>query len=121
MQTWAQYLKKDINAFEQVHHRATKMITPLRKLAYEQRFKEYKLTTLKARRKRGDLLETHNIMHVLERIPEDTFFARDDTTLRRMHITKLFKERSRREPRRNFFSQGVVIPWNALPDKVVTS
>ena len=33
---------------------------------------------------------------------------------------KLFKERSRREPCRNFFSQRVVIPWNALPEKVTT-
>ena len=34
---------------------------------------------------------------------------------------KLLKERSRREPRRNVFSQRVVIPWNALPEKVVIS
>ena len=34
---------------------------------------------------------------------------------------KIYKERSRREPRRNFFSQRVVIPWNALPEKVVSS
>ncbi len=34
---------------------------------------------------------------------------------------KLLKERSRREPRRNVFSQRVVIPWNALPVKVVSS
>ena len=94
---------------------------PLRKLAYEQRLKECKLTTLEARRKRGDLLEAHNIMHVLERIPEDTFFARADTTLRRMHSMTLFEERSRREPHSNFISQCVVISWNALPEKVVTS
>ena len=34
---------------------------------------------------------------------------------------KLLKERSRREPCRHFFSQRVVIPWNALPEKVVSS
>ena len=34
---------------------------------------------------------------------------------------KLVKERPRREPRRNFFSQRVVIPWNALQEKVVSS
>ena len=96
------------------------MITPLRKLLYEQRLKECELTTLEERRKRGDLLETHKIMHGLEKIPEDTFFARADT-LRGGHIMKIYKERSRREPRRNFFSQRVVIPWNALPEKVVSS
>ena len=34
IQAWAPYLK-DINALEQVQHRATKMITSLRKLPYE--------------------------------------------------------------------------------------
>ena len=58
-------------------------------------------------------------MHGLERIPEVTFFARGDT-LRRGHSLKIYKERSKREPRRNFFSR-VVIPWNALPEKVVCS
>ena len=53
------YLKKYINALEKVQHRATKIITPLRKLPYEQRLKKCNLTTLEERRKRGDLLETH--------------------------------------------------------------
>ena len=113
-------MKKDINALEQVQHRATKMITSLRKLPYEQRLKECSLTTLEERRKRGDLLETHKIMHGLERISEVTFFARGDT-LRRGHTLKIYKERSKREPRRNLFSQRVVIPWNELPEKVVCS
>ena len=98
----------------------TKMITSLRNLPYEQRLKECNLTTLEERRKRDDLLETHKIMHGLERIPEVTIFARGDT-LRRGHILKIYKERSKSEPRRNFFSQRVVFPWNAMPEKVVCS
>ena len=113
-------MKTDINALEQVQHRATKMITLLRKLPYEQRLKECNLTTLEERRKRGDLLETHKIMHGLERIPEVAFFARGDT-LRSGHTLEIYKVRSKREPRRNLFSQRVVIPWNALPEKVVCS
>ena len=68
IQAWAPYLKKDVNALAQVQHRANKMITSLRKLPYEQRLKECKLTTLEERRKRGDLLETHKLMHGLESI-----------------------------------------------------
>ena len=60
-------------------HRTTKMITSLGKLPYEQRLNECKLTTLEERQKRGDMLETHNIMHGLESIREDTFFTRADT------------------------------------------
>ena len=52
------------------------MITSLRKLPYEQRLKECKLTTLEERRKRGDLLETHKIMHGLESIREDLLYKR---------------------------------------------
>ena len=54
IQAWAPYLKKDLNALEQVQHRATKMITSLRKLPYEQRLKDCKLTTLEDRRRRPD-------------------------------------------------------------------
>ena len=86
VQAWAPYLKKDINALEKVQHRATKMITTLRKLPYEQRLKECNLTTLEERRKRGDMLETHKIMHGLERIPEVTFFARGDSVLCRIKM-----------------------------------
>ena len=84
------------------------------------KLKECNLTTLGERRKRGDLLETHKIMHGLERIPEVTFFARGDTQ-RRGHTLKIYKERMQREPRRNFFTQRVVTPWNELPEKVVCS
>ena len=112
IQAWAPYLKMAYIRLEQVQHRATKMVTSLRKLLYEQRLKECNLTTLEERRKRGDMLETHKIMHGLERIPEVTFFARGDT-LRRGHTLKIYKEISKREPRRNFFSQRVVIPWKA--------
>ena len=95
-------------------------VTSLRKLPYEQRLKECNLTTLEERRKRGNLLKTHKIMHGLDRIPEVTFFARGDA-LRRGHSLKIYKERPKREPHRNFFLQRVVIPWNALPEKVVCS
>ena len=61
-------------------------------------------------------------MHGLEKNPRniDTFFARADT-LRMGHNMHIYKERSRHEPRKNFFSQRVVIQWNALPEKVVSS
>ena len=36
------------------------------------------------------------------------------------HSLKLFKDRSKREVRRHFFSQRVVNLWNSFPDTVVT-
>ena len=67
------------------------------------------------RRKKGDLLETHKIMHGLQRIPEIAFFARGDT-LRRGHTLKIYKERSKLEPCKQefLFTTCIVIPWNAL-------
>ena len=60
-------------------------------------------------------------MHGLERIPEVTFFARGDTLRKGTHFEDIYKERSKREPRRNLFSQRVVIPWNELSEKVLCS
>ena len=62
-------------------------------------------------------------MPSLEEIPEDTLFARSDTLRKAVDYERdtAFQKRPRRKPRRNFFSQRVVIPWNVglLPQKVV--
>ena len=114
----APYLKKDVNALEQVQHRATKMITSLRKLPYEQRLKECNLTPSEERRKTDDLLETHKIMHGLERIPEVTFFARGDT-LRRGHTLKIYKERSKLATHLRFNDNSLEIHWQHIGNSLV--
>ena len=54
IETWRPYRKKDIDTFERIQRRATKIIPELRDLSYEERMKECGLTTLETRRLRGD-------------------------------------------------------------------
>ena len=54
IQAWRPYRKKDIDQLEIIQRRATKMITKLRDLSYENRLLQCGLTTLNTRRLRGD-------------------------------------------------------------------
>ena len=72
---------------------------------------------LKKPRVRGDLIETHKIMTGKERL-EKTKYFRMRTENRTRGENKIFKERSRLEVRRNFFSQRVVNDWNGLKSDV---
>jgi len=62
VQAWRTHLVKDIKLIENVQHRATKMITDLHGLTYEQRRSKLKLTTLETKRLRGDLIEMFKIL-----------------------------------------------------------
>ena len=53
IQAWSPYLRKDIDMFEKIQRRATKLNPGLRDLTYEKRLKECGLTTLETRRFRG--------------------------------------------------------------------
>ena len=50
---WNPHLRKDIDMFEKIQRRATKLIPGLRYLRYEERLKKSGLTTLETRRLRG--------------------------------------------------------------------
>ena len=54
IQAWRPYHRNDIDTLEKIRRRATKLISGLRDLSYEERLKECGLTTLETRRLRGD-------------------------------------------------------------------
>ena len=60
---WHPLFQKDIDMLESVQHRATRMITSLRKLPYEERLKLMDLPTLSYRRLRGDTIEAYKLVH----------------------------------------------------------
>jgi hypothetical protein len=103
---------------ENVQKRALKLIRGFGDMTYEEQLKRANLTTLECRRLRGDLIEVFKIMKGMEDISWETFFIkRSDRT--RGHSEKLFKERSRLDARKYFFSQRVVDAWNRLPETAV--
>jgi len=58
---------------EQVQKRATKLVSELKNLSYEDLLRRLKLTTLEKRRLRGDLIETFKIMTAREKIDKHEF------------------------------------------------
>jgi len=92
IQAWKPHLQKDINLLESVQHRATKMITDMRNLSYEQRLSRCMLTTLETRRLRGDLIEVFKIMKGFDDLDYRDFFV-ISTNRSRGHSMKLFKVR----------------------------
>ena len=73
IQTWSPYLRKDIDMLEKIQRRATKLISGLRDLRYEERLKECSLATLETRRLRGDQIEVFNILNGYENIDSNIF------------------------------------------------
>lgn len=59
---WNPFLKRDIDNLEKVQRRATRIPTSLRGVQYEERLDRLKLTTLKTRRLRGDLIQMFKII-----------------------------------------------------------
>ena len=60
---WSPYLKKHIQALENVQRRATKLVPEIKALSYEQRLFQLSLPTLAYRRARGDMIETYKLFH----------------------------------------------------------
>ena len=60
---WSPYLLKDIDLLEQVQYRATKLVTSIANLPYEERLATLGLHSLFCRRQRSNLIETYKIIN----------------------------------------------------------
>ena len=86
IQAWSPYLRKDIDMFEKIQRRATKLIPGLRDLRYEELLKECGLTTLETRRLRGgDQIEVFKILNGYENIDSNIFFKYKEGKITRGH------------------------------------
>ena len=129
---WCPWLEKDIEELEKVQRRALKMMSDVRGKTYEERLKEVGLTTLKERRKRGDLIEAFKVMRGHSRVDKNEWFSiREEAETQRTRATTtitedgeemktdiIYKEKARQEIRRNFFTLRVAREWNQLPEEV---
>lgn len=119
VQAWRPHLKKDIYSLEQVQRRATRMISECKGKDYESRLRETGLTSLQARRNRGDLIQVFKLVKGIDKLDYRTFFQFAESNRTRGHRYKLVKKRCSLNLRKNFFSQRVVDIWNKLPESVV--
>ena len=108
--------------------KAISMVSGLKSASYLDRLKELKMITLKARRKRFDLIQVFKIMNKIDNVRSDYWFDRTQNnsvgsvvTRARADPNNLVKKRCRHENRKNFFSLRVVDDWNELPTAVKES
>ena len=106
---WSPYHKQDINKLEAVQRRCLKLATS-----------EVDMPSLAERRNEIDLKETYKFLGNMYKSPPEAYFRSAQLQLRG-HSRKLQKNFSRREVRKNFFSNRVVDKWNELPEKTVNA
>ena len=134
VQAWRPWLEQDKKVLEDVQRRAIRNIPGLHG-TYEEKLAQVNLTTLEARRERGDMIQTFKILNKIDDVDPKTWFTPtwegthhetrastqilDDGTA--VHGTDLIQPASVHQNRRNFFSNRVVLSWNNLPQTVKNS
>ena len=119
-QVWSPFLAGNIDSLENVQHRATKLVPSIANLPYEQRLKILNLQSLYARRLR-DLIEIYKILNGFTGISMNNYFTIITDSRTRGHSMKLFKERSRLNISKFFYSNRVISCWNSLPDYIIAA
>eukprot|EP00794_Sanderia_malayensis_P021252 gene21252-23325_t len=105
---WYPHKKKYIDNLEKVQRRATKMLPGVAEKSYAERMKILDLPSLTYRRLRGDMLELFKMTsrdYDQDVIPELTYM-KDFST--RGHSKMLFYRRSKKNIRKNFFTNRVI-------------
>ena len=117
---WGPSYKLDQRNVERVQRRASKLVSSLRHLSYEERLEKLGLPSLSYRRRRGDMIAVFKI--ITGRAAGNQFFDVETMGGRtRGHQFKLKKSHARRDVRRHRFSQRVINDWNGLPAHIVNS
>ena len=59
---------------ENVQRRATKLVTSIKHLSYQERLKQLGLPSLEYRCERADLIDVYKIMNNIDQVEKDKFF-----------------------------------------------
>ncbi len=121
---WSPHLQSHIKQLEGVQHRATKLLSNLSNLPYEERLKKLNLPSLSYRRMRGDAIEMYKYCHNNYQVTKNPFtYVRDinSQSITRDHGFKIRKEKTTAAVRTRFFGNRVANMWNALPADIVKS
>ena len=118
---WCPYKSALINDIEKVQKYATKLIRQCKEMKYKERLKFLRISTLKCRRMRGDMIEVFKIInHYYESRVVPNFCVKGDNRTRG-HGWKINVTRCRYDVRKFSFCNRVVGVWNSLPAHVVNS
>ena len=109
----------DLKKVESVQRRATKLISHLHDVPYEDRLRALFLPSMEYRRKRGDMIQCYKIMNGLVRIEANELFTPIPSTSTRGHSQRILRQRSMKAARAKSFSQRTIQSWNNLSKKVI--
>ena len=116
---WGPFNRADQKLVERVQRRATRLVSNLRHLPYEQRLRVLQLPSLYYRRRRGDMIHMYQMFHGgVDANPSLIFTLASDSTTRG-HPYKLRKMPAVCRMRRSAFAIRTVNDWNGLPTEVV--
>ena len=115
---WYPRLIRQSEALEKVQRRATKLIYHIKDYSYGDRLRHLKLPSLKARRVRGDLLQTYKIFNKIDDIDKTRFFEFPQTDITRNSTNKIQKLHHNNNTRKYTFSYRVINSWNKLTPNI---
>jgi len=119
---WNPTKRESVNQLEKVQRRATRMITDVGSLSYDERLRALGLDSLEERRRRGDLIQCYKVMNGYGDIDPGAWFSfvqdRHNVNTRTHAADHILQEKCQRNTRKNFYTNRVVKDWNELPFEV---
>ena len=116
---WGPTYETDKKRIEKVQKRATRLISEVKEMTYEERLQSLDLPSLCHRRYRGDMVQMFKTMKEADRIDSEHFFQRVKNDRTRGHSLKVKKPRVCLLVRQRFFSSRIVTAWNSLPEHLI--
>ena len=118
---WGPHFKEDQKKIEGVQRRATKIISGMHNLTYEERLEALNLPSLAFRRDTADMHTCYKIINGIVRIDPNEIFTFAPSRATRGHDKRLLRTKATKLFRINSFSQRVIKNWNSLPQDTINS
>ena len=126
VQSWNPWTQADIEVLEKVQARALRYMSGCEGSSYEERLKAANLTTLEARRERGDMIQVWKYLHHQQDVdPALLFTLKQEVAVRTTRLSAdefaLADKVASHDERRHFFTVRVTRSWNSLPAELKRS